>query len=304
MANPILRIGQMEIVPVNDGMTYIDAGGAFGLTPRALYKSYLTPDSENRIGMALNCLVLRTGGKTVLVDTGVGTKLTDKQRANWNLTQPDGGLVESLKANGSAPTDVDMVINTHLHGDHCGGNTYRDADGRIRATFPNAEYIAPRREYQDAMSPNERTRATYLTENYAPLVDSGQMRLLDVDQSMTAVMNNPIDILPGIRGHAAPGHTPGFMLLQFTSDGQNALYISDLAMYTAHFERLGWMSAFDVEPLITLESKRYWHSWCLEHDPLLFFQHDPVTFAGRLRRDGDRVRVLPELLSRDVGAPV
>jgi len=287
------HIGDIEILPVNDGMTYIDAGGAFGLTPRALYRTYLPPDSDNRVGMALNCVVLRVDGTTILIDTGVGDKLTEKQRSNWNLVQRDGGLIASLRANGITPADIDMVINTHLHGDHCGGNTMLASDGTLQPTFPNAQYVTQAREYTDAMRPNERTRATYVPENYASLVDSGQMRLMQGDG----------EIVPGIQGWIAPGHTPGFMLLQITSAGQHALYISDLAMYSAHLERIAWMSAFDVEPLNTLESKRKWRAWSLENDPLLIFQHDPVTYTARLRQDGDKVRIVPELLAYDVGAP-
>src|SRR5262249_21722450 len=140
----------------------------------------------------------------------------------------------------------------------------------VRPTFPNAEYVTQRREYDDAMRPNERTRATYLAYNYHPLVESGQMRLL----------NGDTEILMGIHGVITRGHTPAHMCIRFESQGQHALFVADLASYAVHFERLGWMTSYDVEPLETLECKRHWQQWALDTNALLIFQHDPKIRAG------------------------
>ncbi len=280
----MIQLGDIQIAVVADGVMHVDAGGPFGLTPRALYRTYFEPDATNQIPMILNCLLVRAAGKTVVIDTGLGDKMTEKMRQNWGLTRPDGGLLEHLAQHGVRPEDVDMVIDTHLHGDHCGGNTRVGPDGTtIVATFPNAEYVAQRREYEDAMRPNERTRATYFPANYQPLVESGQMRLIDGDT----------EILPGIYGVITRGHTPAHMSIRFESQGQHALFVSDMASYAVHFERLGWMTAYDVEPLQTLESKRKWQQWALETGALLIFQHDPKVCAGRLVQAGDRGRVEP-----------
>jgi glyoxylase-like metal-dependent hydrolase (beta-lactamase superfamily II) len=269
---PVYQIGDMQLMVLNDGIVHVDAGGPFGLIPRMLYKNILMPDATNMIPMRLHSLLVRAAGKIILVDTGLGDKLNDRQRAMWNIEQPGGGLIAELARQGIAPGDVDLVINTHLHADHCAGNTQFNPDFTgVRPTFPNAEYVTQRREYDDAMRPNERTRATYISPNYEPLVVSGQMRLLDGDT----------EIVPGIFGVVMRGHTPAMMGIRFTAGDQQALFVSDLASYAVHFSRLGWMTSYDVEPLETLESKRHWRQWALETQALLLFQHDPKLIAGR-----------------------
>ena len=173
----------------------------------------------------------------------------------WHLSHPNGTLDDGLARLGRAREDIDVVIDTHLHNDHCGGNTVLADDGTLQPAFPNAVYTVQRREYEDAMQPNERTRASYIPANYAPLVESGQMRLLDGDT----------ELAPGVFGVVTPGHTPGHMSIRIESAGEHALFTCDMATYSVHFERLGWMTAYDVEPLITLETKRRWQQWALEH---------------------------------------
>ncbi len=287
----MIRLGEMQIAFLNDGTTHVDAGGVFGLVPRALYKHFVMPDPDNLVPMRMTCLLVRTGGKIVVIETGLGTKLDDKARAVWRLVVREGeGLVASLARHGVQPEAVDLVINTHLHADHCAGNTIFTPDMRgIAPTFPNAEYVVQRREYEDAMHPNERTRATYFTVNYQPLVESGQMRLLDGD----------VEIAPGIHGIVARGHTPAMMMVRLESEGEQALFVSDLASYSIHFERLGWMTAYDVEPLYTLEAKRIWQRWALETGALLIFPHDPTMIAGRCRQVDGKTCVVPEITAYD-----
>src|SRR5262249_51218639 len=182
--------------------------------------------------------LVRVAGKTVVIDTGYGEKLTDQMKKNLGIVRPNGGLRESLARAGLHPADVDLVINTHLHADHCAGDTVFKANGTdVEATFPNAQYVTQRREYDDAMHPNERTRATYVAYNFQPLVESGQMRLLD----------GPTEILPGVFGVITPGHTPAHMSIRFESQGQHGLFVAELAHYAGHCERAGWVVAFGVE---------------------------------------------------------
>ena len=277
----MLHVGEIQVALVSDGVIHVDAGGPFGLTPRALYGRYLLPDADNLVPQTLTNLLLRIGGKTIIVDTGYGSRPTEKQRAIMRLERPNGTMLDHLARLGVQPGAVDLVINTHLHVDHCSGNTYASVNSESLPTFPNAEYVVQRREYEDAMRPNERTRATYLTENNAPLVASGQMLLLDGDA----------ELAPGVWGVVAPGHTPGLMVIRLESGGQHALYVGDLAMYGVHFEKLGWMTAYDVEPLRTLESKRRWQAWARETDAILIFQHDPTLNAARLNGEGKIERV-------------
>ncbi|NUQ38040.1 MAG: MBL fold metallo-hydrolase [Caldilineales bacterium] len=282
----MITIGEIEIHLISDGVVWMDRGGPFGLVPLALWRDYLPPDEQQRVPMILTCLLVRAAGQTIVVDTGLGSKLNTSHAARiWGLERPNGTLLDGLARLGVRPDDVDLVINTHLHADHCAGNTVYAGESRdeVRATFPRARYLVQRREYEDAMRPNERTRATYFALNYEPLVASGQMALLDGDA----------EIAPGVRGVVTPGHTPGHQCVLFESGGERALFVADLASYAIHFERLGWMTAYDVEPLVTLETKRRWQQWALETNGLLIFQHDTRIPAGRLVEDGRTRRVEP-----------
>jgi glyoxylase-like metal-dependent hydrolase (beta-lactamase superfamily II) len=271
----MLSVGNIQLHLINDADTRVDPGGAFGLVPRTLWSRYQPEDEERLVPMRSHCLYLEVAGKKVLIDTGYGTKIDEKNRIIFRLTRPHGGLVEALGRLNVTPEDIDLVIDTHLHSDHCGGNTHYNENGTIVATFPNAEYVVQRREYEDATKPNERTAATYLPMNYEPLFKSGQLRLLDGDT----------ELLPGVQGMVTRGHTPGHMSIIIESGGERAMFVCDMASYAVHFERLGWMTAYDVEPLQTLESKRKWQRWALETNALLFFPHDSQRPAGRLRED-------------------
>lgn len=273
----MISLGEFRFNFINDGTTHVDSGGAFGLVPRTLWSRYMTADENGLVPMCNLNLYVEAHGKKIIVDTGLGRKVEPKMAAYWNLDRSRGDLLDGLARLGVAPDEIDLVIDTHLHGDHCGGNTRYDESGTLVPTFPNAEYVVQRREYDDAMRPNERTAATYIPINYQPLVESGRMRLLDGDT----------ELLPGITGHVTRGHTPGHMSVRFESEGQQALFVCDLASYAVHFERLGWMTAYDVEPLETLESKRKWQAWALETNALLIFPHDTMRPAGRLTLDAN-----------------
>lgn len=273
----MLTIGDIQLYLISDGVVWVDSGGAWGLVPRPLWSRYLQPDEQHRVPMILTCLLVRAAGRTLVVDTGLGEKLSPRTAELWGMQRPQGTMLDGLARLGVAPEQVDLVINTHLHSDHCGGNTRRTPDGEIAPTFPNADYVVQRREFEDATHPNERTRATYLQENFAPLYKRGQLRLLDGDA----------EIVPGVRAIVTPGHTPGHQSVLFESGGQAALFVADLASYAIQFEKLAWMTAYDVEPLITLETKRRWQRWALQTGGLLLFQHDTQIAAARfVAREG------------------
>jgi glyoxylase-like metal-dependent hydrolase (beta-lactamase superfamily II) len=280
----MLPIGSIKLHLINDCDIRVDPGGAFGLVPRALWSPLLAPDEDHLVPMAQICLLIQhPDGTNILCDTGYGTKLPEKQRANIKMQRPRGSIVDALGRLGLRPDDIHLVINTHLHGDHCGGNTYYDADGSPQPTFPNARHVVQQREYDDAIHPNERTRATYLLDNYVPLYERGQLELVVGDTEFAA----------GVRGVVTPGHTPGHMSVLVESGDDKALFVCDLASYAHHFERLGWMSGFDVEPLITLETKRRWQAWALETGALLIFPHDTQRPIGRFAQaDGGKAKVV------------
>ncbi len=277
-----MQIGRVEIHLINDGAAWFDGGGAFGLVPRVVWEKLLPPDEFNRVPMNLYCLLIHSQGKNILIDTGLGDKLTDKQRHIFGLDRANGGLVEALARVGVTTEAIDVVVNTHLHADHCGGNTRFEGD-EVVPTFPNAEYWIQRLEWADAAFPNERTRATYLPQNFLPLQATGQLRLLNGDTRVTA----------DVRTVVTRGHTRSHQSVVIESEGETAFFTGDMATLAVHFERLAWVTAYDVEPLETIETKRRWQRWAVERDALIISAHDKQTPVARLRDTGEKMRLEP-----------
>lgn len=272
----MLHIGNIRIHLVSAGTVMVDGGGPFGLIPRSMWSRVMPPDDDNLVPQTLTCLLVQVDNRNIVIDTGVGDKISDKWRGIWRLTHPHGTLLDGLARCGVRAEDVDTLIFTHLHADHSGGAT-RFEDGNIVPTFPNATAYVQRREYEDAMQPNERTRATYLTENFEPLLETGLLQLLD----------GPAEFAPGVRGVITPGHTPAHMSILFESEERHALFVCDMAAYAVNFERLPWIPSYDVEPLISLETKRHWQRWALETQATIIFPHDPSLHCGTPRQTGD-----------------
>jgi glyoxylase-like metal-dependent hydrolase (beta-lactamase superfamily II) len=274
---------------LSDGVFWTDGGGAFGLVPRVMWEKVITPDHANRVPMQLRCLLIESGQGLVLVDTGYGDKLPAKQRELLRLVG-ERRLLNDMAQLGFRPEDVDLVINTHLHSDHCGGNTRRDQEGEILPVFPRATYMVQRLELADACFPNERTRATYLPENYVPLGSACNGE----SAGMLRVLNGDTEITPEIRTLSTPGHTRGHQSIIIESQGETGIFLADASGWAVSMERLSWVPAFDVEPLVSLETKRSLRHWAENHDALLFFQHDPAVGAGRVRHEGDRWQIEPQ----------
>jgi glyoxylase-like metal-dependent hydrolase (beta-lactamase superfamily II) len=228
-------------------------------------------DDKNCVTTGLNSLLIRTGTQTVLVETGMGNKLSERMIKFYG--QP-AQLLANLAAGGVAPEDIDIVINTHLHFDHCGWNTVRDRNGKIVPTFPRAKYYAPEGEWQYARKPSERDSISYISDNYDPLVASGQMTLLKGGE----------EIVPGISVQTFPGHTAHMQAVIVRSRGQTACYISDLIPTTAHID-LTWGMSFDLYPLQTIESKNLYYAKSIPEKWLTVFTHDPNTPWAYVEKD-------------------
>src|SRR5581483_4708414 len=207
-------LGDFELTVLSDGNYYLDGGGLFGVVPKPLWERRMGADARNRVAVGMNSLLVRTGKHNVLIETGAGDKLNDKQRAIW---ETEARLMSSLERAKIDPGDIDVVINTHLHFDHSGWNTLRRGD-RIVPAFPRAKYYVQEGELRHARLQHVRDRVSYLTDNYDPLVESGQMHLLHGDS----------DIVPGVSVKVFPGHTRNLQAVVIRSNNQRACYISDL----------------------------------------------------------------------------
>ncbi len=273
-----MRVGQVELYLVSDGMMHQDAGGVFGLVPRVLWEQVEEPDEFNRVPAALNCLLVVSQKKRILIDNGLGDKLTPKQEANYGR---EGGstLLAHLARLGFQPEDIDIVIDTHLHADHCGGNTRRIGD-RIVPTFPRAEYWIQRQEMSEAWYPNERTAGTYFPENFKPL-----------PEARVCLLNGDTRVTDEVKCVITRGHTRAHSSVLIESGGEKAMFLADAVARAVYFEKMAWIPAYDVEPLESLETKRRLRDWALEENALLIFQHDPRLAFGRLKKDRDRYRV-------------
>jgi glyoxylase-like metal-dependent hydrolase (beta-lactamase superfamily II) len=271
-----MRLGDLEFHILTDGTFRLDGGAMFGVIPRPMWQRAAPPDERNRIVLSMNSLLIRTGGQTILVETGAGDKWDDKRRDIYAF-EGLPRLPEQLAAHGVAPEKVDLVVNTHLHFDHCGWNTQR-VNGKAVPTFPNARYVVQRGELEHAHGPSERDRASYLPENFSPMEESGQWWLLEGDQ----------EIAPGVELIRVPGHTADMMCVRLSGGGQTAMLLADLVPTTAHLP-LVWIMGFDSYPMMTLENRKKWIPEIVRRGWLAFFAHDRQVRAARLREVDGKV---------------
>lgn len=260
MKNQSISLGDFELTVVSDG-TYVGDGGAFfGIIPKTMWQRKTAPDDLNRITVSCNSIVVRTGKQTILIETGIGNKLSERTKGFF---LPQEKLLESLHAAKVAPEEIDIVINSHLHFDHCGWNTvYKD--GKTIATFPNAKYFAPKGEWEHGKLQTERDRVSYISDNYDPLINSGQMQLIEGNA----------EIAPGISVEVWPGHTRNMWAVFIRSGGKTACYISDLIPTTWHLD-VAWAMAYDLFPLEVLENRKRYYARAIPEQWLTLFTHDP-----------------------------
>lgn len=268
-----MNFGTFEIYPVTDGRFRLDGGAMFGIVPKVLWEKVAPADERNRIALGLNCLLIRAHGKNILVDTGIGPKWNDKTIDMFAIDRTPP-LQDSLKALGLSAEDIHMVINTHLHFDHAGGNTMRGNGGALIPTFPKAKYFVQRGEYEDAARVNERTKASYRRENFTPIAHVNQWEFLDGDT----------ELLPGISAVVTNGHTRCHQGVKIESEGRTAFYLGDLIPTVSHLP-LPYIMGYDLYPLQTLETKRWILDQAFAEQWLLLFEHDPRVFMGYVRKD-------------------
>jgi glyoxylase-like metal-dependent hydrolase (beta-lactamase superfamily II) len=296
-----LTLGDFELSIFSDGTYPLDGGAFFGVVPKVMWSKKVESDEKNYVTSGLNSLLIRTSKQTVLVETGMGNKLSDRMVKFYG--QP-AKLLENLAAGGVAPEDIDIVINSHLHFDHCGWNTIRDRNGKTVPTFPRAKYYAPEGEWQYARHPSERDAISFIPENYDPLVESGQMTLLKGGE----------EIVPGISVKTFPGHTADMQAVIVANPSQEmplssrakrgtsvspapepharsktetpniACYVSDLIPTTSHID-LTWGMSFDLYPLQTIESKKEYYAQSIPEKWLTVFTHDARTPWAYVERD-------------------
>jgi glyoxylase-like metal-dependent hydrolase (beta-lactamase superfamily II) len=269
-----MRLGDIEVHLLGDGTFRLDGGAMFGVIPRPMWERKSPPDDRNRILLAMNILLIRAAGKRILIETGGGNKWNEKQNAIY-LFEKSGRLLERLAAVGVKPEEIDIVINTHLHFDHCGWNTHL-VNGVAVPTFPNARYIVQRKEFEHACAPTERDRASYFPDNFMPMEKSGQWDFLNGDS----------EIMPGIEVIVVPGHIRDMQCVKITGGGQTIFFVADLVPTAAHLS-YPWIMGYDLYPMTTLESKHKWLPIVAKENWTIVFGHEPHTPTAKLReREG------------------
>lgn len=277
-------LGRWRIHAIQAGGQQLDGGAMFGVVPKTLWERRLAADARNRIPMGMRCLLVEHEDGLVLLDTGSGNKETTKFHEIYGIENAgaDGrtALEDGIRAAGYTPDDIALVINTHLHFDHAGGNTWRAPTGEVLPTFPNARYVVQAGEFTYATHTNERTAASYFPPNWDAVMGRGRFELIEGDR----------EIVGGISVRRTPGHTPHHQSVILRSGGETACFLGDVVP-TSHHLPLPWIMGYDVEPLVTLESKRTLLAEAMREDWLLVFEHDAHVGFGRAAHDGKAYRL-------------
>jgi glyoxylase-like metal-dependent hydrolase (beta-lactamase superfamily II) len=281
------KIGDLTVHAIQAGGQRLDGGAMFGVVPKPLWTRRIQADERNRIQLGMRCLLIEHPSGLILVDTGAGNKENAKFKDIYGLENEgaDGrtSLEDGLRELGVATSDVAIVINTHLHFDHAGGNTFVDESGAVQVTFPRARYVVKKGEYEFAAHPNERTAASYFEQNFMPVVRASQFEFVVREK----------EIVKGIRVVPTPGHTPFHQSVLITSGGERAFYLADMLPTSAHLP-LPWIMGYDLEPLVTLETKRRILRRAEVEEWLLIFEHDAEVPWGRIEHDGKSYQLKKE----------
>ncbi|MFQ5353877.1 MAG: MBL fold metallo-hydrolase [Thermodesulfobacteriota bacterium] len=283
-AAAFLDLGGIKVYSLSDGTVRLDGGAMFGVVPRVLWEKTNPPDEKNRVLLGINPLLIQTDGKNILVETGMGERWDDKGRAMYSIDRSET-LEGSLADLGLSFKDVDIVINTHLHFDHAGGNTVEGASGGLTPAFPRARYIVQEGELQCAMEPGERSRASYRPGDFSPVREAGLFDLIDGSKDETEVVS-------GVFLFRTSGHNRHIQLVRIEGDNKNALFLSDIIPTAAHIN-YPYIAAYDLFPLDTLTVKKELISEAAANGWFLFFYHDPLVRCATVRI-GERGR--PQIL--------
>lgn len=273
-----MRLGAFELDILSDGTFALDGGQMFGVVPKVLWEKQLAADERNRVRLGLTCLLVRTGNHNVVIETGIGDKY-DAKFAGIYAVAHTHTLPGDLKVRGVATDEVDLVINTHLHFDHCGWNVRRDGD-RLVPTFPRARYFVQRGEWEHALQPTERDRASYMEKFFGPA------------ERQTEFLEGDAEIIPGVSVEVMPGHTRHLQCVRVESEGQQAYFISDLVPTRAHLA-YPWVMSFDLYPLETLANKQRLLPRLCDQGALVIFPHDAASPCARLVENSGRVTAKP-----------
>jgi len=265
-----ISVGQLTVYGLRDGFFYLDGGSMFGVVPKVLWEKIYTPDDRNRIQMGLNSLLIQTKQALILVETGIGTAFDPKFSRFYSVEQ-NPGLLGELKNLGFKAEDIDIVINTHLHFDHCGGNTYRNEKGEFVPTFPRAMYVIQKGEWDYALHPCPRDKSSYIGENFVPLEKYGLLRLVNGDTEVTQ----------GVEVILASGHTSRHQCVKMTSEGEVLFFLGDLVPMSGHVG-LSYIMSYDLYPIETLENKVRYFEQAIAENWRVAFVHDPQLFFGRI----------------------
>jgi len=279
------KIGALTVHAIQAGGQKLDGGAMFGVVPKPLWEKRIPADERNRIQLGMRTLLIEHQSGLILIDTGAGNKENEKFKDIYGIENEGAArltmLEDGLARIGVRPSDIVLVINTHLHFDHAGGNTRLRPDGQLEVSFPNATYIIKRGEYEFATHPNERTAASYFDRNYAPVEAANKVEFVASEK----------EIVKGVRVIPTPGHTPFHQSILIESAGERAFYLGDLVPTHAHLP-LPWIMGYDVEPLVTLETKRRILKQAVDENWLVIFEHDATTAWGRVEHDGKAYRLV------------
>lgn len=277
-----MQLGDYRVEIIPDTEFRLDGGAMFGVVPRTLWSRRCPPDDQNRIRMNMNCVFIEAGNERILIETGIGEKWSAKHESMYGITRVRP-LVETLRdKTGMRPVDISIVVNTHLHFDHAGGNTFLDETGKAVPTFPNARYFISQSEVEHAENPGERDRASYLPENWQPLAESGQLELKDAEY----------EVVPGLRMETIAGHNRSMQCWRLRFGQETLFGFADLVPMRAHVP-FAWVMGYDLYPVETVEAKKRLLPQAADEGWLCLFYHDPDEPVCKLVHEDGKLRPVP-----------
>ena len=274
-----MKFGNFEIFSIVENSFKIDGGAMFGVVPKIIWEKLTLPDEKNRVKLDLNLLLVKSENKNILIDAGMGDALSEKQKKIYDIEKPSD-MERKLSELDLTPEDIDLVILTHLHADHAGGVVKIDESGKKVCRFPNARHIVQIKEWNDAMSPDERTSATYFTENLKLLEESNLLELIEGKD----------EVAKGIKVTPTGGHTPGHQAI-LIEDGENKILCpGDIIPSTSHL-KIPYVASVDLFPQQIMAQKRKFLDMCINDGWLLAFDHDTNIKLGKLEKVGNEIKV-------------